>query len=123
MTNASPDPRPPRRARHALVVAAVVGLTSALFAGPAAAAPKDRVVCPGTFQVLHNDRVGQLEIPAGAYRITVRRMTCPDASDKFRRFLNIPSGRLPDNWQVRPAKSKFRNSVNGQSFRIKRTGS
>jgi hypothetical protein len=98
-------------------------LASAVLAGPAAAAPGDRVVCPGTFQVLHNDKIGKLELPAGAYRITVRRMSCPDASDKFRRFLNIPSGNLPDNWEVRPNKAKFRNTVNGQSFRVKRTGS
>ena len=98
-------------------------LASAVLAAPAAAAPGDRVICPGTFQVLHSDKIGKLELPAGAYRITVRRMSCQDASDKFRRFLSIPSGNLPDNWEVRVNKAKFRNAVNGQSFRVKRTGS
>ena len=103
--------------------ALVASLGAAVLAAPAAtAAPGDRVVCPGTFQVLHDDRIGELEIPRGAYRITVRRMTCPDASDKFRKFLNYPNGKLPDNWTLRVARAKFRNPQTGQSFRIKRTG-
>ena len=81
-----------------------------------------RIVCTATFRVLNNDRIGELRIPAGNYRITVRRMTCQEASDQFRRFLQFPSGNLPDNWKVRPLRAKFRNSQTGESFRIKRVG-
>jgi hypothetical protein len=122
MTNELAPPSRLRTLPRAMAAILTAVLASAVLAGPTAAAPGDRVVCPGTFQVLHDDRIGKLELPAGAYRITVRRMSCPDASDKFRRFLSIPSGNLPDNWEVRPNRAKFRNAVNGQSFRVKRTG-
>lgn len=79
-----------------------------------------RTVCPGTFRVLHNDRIGQLQVPAGEYRITTRRMSCSDASDEFARFLDFPSGNLPSPWQLRPLKAKFRNPRTGESFRVKR---
>jgi hypothetical protein len=79
-----------------------------------------RTVCPGTFSVLHNDRIGQLRVPAGEYRITARRMSCSDASSQFARFLDFPSGNLPKPWQLRPLKAKFRNPRTGESFRVKR---
>jgi hypothetical protein len=78
-----------------------------------------RTTCP-TFQVLHNDRIGSLRIPAGNYVITVKRMSCPAASKQFARFLQSPGGRLPDGWQLKPRKAKFRNPGTGESFRIKR---
>jgi hypothetical protein len=81
-----------------------------------------RNVCPAPFRVLHNDRIGELRIPAGSYRITTRRISCANASDQFRRFLQYPGGNLPDNWKVRPLKAKFRNAGTGESFRIKRLG-
>jgi hypothetical protein len=81
-----------------------------------------RNVCPAPFRVLHNDRIGDLSIPAGSYRITARRISCADATDQFRRFLQFPGGNLPDNWKVRPLRAKFRNSGTGESFRIKRLG-
>ena len=79
-----------------------------------------RTVCPATFRVLHNDRIGRLQVPAGEYRITTRRMSCSDASDAFARFLDFPSGKLPSPWQLRPLKAKFRNPRTGESFRVKR---
>ena len=70
--------------------------------------------------MLHNDRIGSLPIPAGNYVITVKRMSCPAASDQFRQFLQKPSGNLGGGWQLKPRKAKFRNPGTGQSFRIKR---
>ena len=78
-----------------------------------------RQTCP-TFQVLHNDRIGSLPIPAGNYVITVKRMSCPAASRQFGKFLQSPSGRLGGGWQLKPRKAKFRQPSSGQSFRIKR---
>ena len=39
-------------------------------AGPAQAAPPQ--ACPGTFQVLHDDHIGNLSLKAGPYVITVQ---------------------------------------------------
>ncbi len=78
-----------------------------------------RATCP-TFEVLHNDRIGSLRIPAGDYVITAKNMSCPSASRQFARFLQSPSGNLPDGWQLRPRRAKFRNPDSGESFRIKR---
>jgi hypothetical protein len=36
--------------------------------------------CPGTFTVEHADRIGALRLPAGAYRIATRRLSCAAAS-------------------------------------------
>ena len=78
----------------------------------------NRTKCP-TFQVLHNDRIGSLPIPAGNYLITAKNMGCPSASQQFAKFLQSPSGRLGGGWQLKPRKAKFRNPNTGESFRIK----
>lgn len=78
-----------------------------------------RTACP-TFQVLHNDRIGSLRIPAGNYVISVKSMSCQEASKQFADFLQRPSGDLPDGWQLKPRMAKFRNPSTGESFRIKR---
>lgn len=77
-----------------------------------------RTKCP-TFQVLHNDRIGSLPIPAGTYLITAKNMSCPSASQQFAKFLQSPSGRLGGGWQLKPRKAKFRNPSTRESFRIK----
>jgi hypothetical protein len=79
-------------------------------------------LCPGTFHVLHNDRIGPLFFPAGIYQIYIPNhslVPCKGASKHFARFLAFPSGVLPGNWQMksnravfflkhRPAKRRFR---------------
>ena len=57
-------------------VIAVAGLAGASSAGAATA-------CPGQFNVLHNDSIGKLKLPQGPYTISVKRMTCVDASSNF----------------------------------------
>lgn len=78
--------------------------------------------CPGTFRVLHNDRIGKLRLPAGRYRITLirkRRITCSRAERLFARFLDHPSG-LPGRWVLVERRSaSFRRGPNGFGFRIK----
>jgi hypothetical protein len=86
----------------AIVVAAAVSLSivaaSASAASPAAVnAP---VACPGTFQVLHNDHVGSLSLPAGPYVITANNVSCTRASSLFTTFLNQWTGKLPGGWVV-----------------------
>src|ERR671922_1190223 len=95
-----------------LVAAGAVAL---MFAAPAQAA---QVTCPGTFQVLHNDRIGALQIPAGHYSIVVlddRVLSCQAASDYFRRFLEAYHGRLPSPWVVNNSTGTFRR---GQGSRV-----
>jgi hypothetical protein len=79
-------------------------------------------LCPGTFHVLHNDRIGPLFFPAGIYQIYIPNhslVPCKGASKHFAHFLAFPSGVLPGNWQMksnravfflkhRPAKRRFR---------------
>ena len=74
--------------------------------------------CPGTFQVLHNDKINDLSIPAGAYTIRVKRMTCQSASDNFKNFLSAPGNKLPKGWKLIKPKQKFKSKSSGGSFRI-----
>lgn len=80
----------------ALIVVAVPAAASA--APPATAA----ATCPGTFQVLHNDRIGTLKLSAGPYTITTSGgITCSQASSLFTRFLQDWDGILPGGWKVK----------------------
>ena len=87
------------RIRSALPVA-LVALTIAALAIPAGAAAQGATAtCPATFQVLHDDYVGKLSLPAGPYTITVRGgLSCASASDLFRQFLEDWDGKLPRPW-------------------------
>jgi uncharacterized spore protein YtfJ len=73
--------------------------------------------CPGTFQVLHNDRINNLPVPAGNYQIKVKRMACQQASDYFKQFLG--ADKVSQGWKVIKAKKKFRNKKQNIAFRIK----
>ena len=56
---------------------------------------------PGSFEVLHNDRIGAMQLPAGPYTITVldtATMGCTEASHLFTQFLEDWDGRLPRPW-------------------------
>ena len=112
------------RAR-ALLLGAAAGLLVAGFAsGTASAAEpqakasaKIRSICPATFSVLHNDRIGAIKLPKGAYRVTLlsSTMTCAQASKYFARFLQDYDGKLGGGWTGRSrglGKGTFsRNSV------------
>ncbi|HEX2411218.1 MAG TPA: hypothetical protein VHJ39_08630 [Solirubrobacteraceae bacterium] len=80
--------------------------------------------CPGTFRVLHDDHIGALELPAGRYRVTLRpskRPKCARASRLLTRFLEDPSGSLPQPWRVRASTGTFLGG-NGAGFRVKPVG-
>jgi hypothetical protein len=95
---------------------AVAG-ASLSFAAPTQAA---QVTCPGTFHVLHDDRIGALQIPAGHYSIIViddRLLSCAEASDWFRQFLEDYDGRLPRPWVANNATGTFtRGRGSGVAF-------
>ena len=79
--------------------------------------------CPGTFQVLHNDRIGSFAIPRGHYEITLLgagRISCPAASSYFTRFLDDFDGVLPRPWFVDPETGSFMRGSRNVGFRIKK---
>jgi hypothetical protein len=80
-------------------------------------------LCPGTFHVLHNDRIGPLFFPAGIYQIYIPRhsvVPCKGASNHFARFLSTPSGVLPGNWQMKSNRAMFfkKNQPTRRRFRV-----
>jgi hypothetical protein len=86
--------------------------------------PATGTLCPATFDVLHNDRIGRLRLPAGAYSITllsIGRLSCAQASSRFTAFLQDYGGRLPGGWIVDPETGTFlRSALVG--FRVKPVG-
>jgi hypothetical protein len=79
------------------------------------------LVCPASFRVLNNDRVGSLRLRRGNYQVTLLggNLTCGTASSLFRRFLNLPSGRLPGGWVVLAASGEFVSGASHNGFRVK----
>jgi hypothetical protein len=101
-----------------------------VFATPAAAsgspAPaRAAATCGPTFQVLHNDRIGRVQLPAGTYRVTVNGLSCAAASDLFTQFLEDWDGVLPRPWRYStpgPGRATFRRGSGGPSFSVSRIG-
>ena len=82
------------------------------------------VTCPGTFQVEHDDRVGQLSLPGGPYTITATNTGCAASSQLFTQFLNDWDGRLPGGWRP-TAQGVGRGTFvgpRGQAFVVQRAG-
>jgi hypothetical protein len=82
------------------------------------------VKCPGTFQVLHNDRIGKLSLPGGPYNITASGVSCGTASQLFTQFLDDWDGRLPGGWKtvVRGVGNGGFTGPRRQSFNVQRAG-
>ena len=102
-----------------LLVLLVIAAT-ALSAAPADAQTAVPVACPATFSVLHDDRIGTLAVPAGSYALTVAdpaRLSCAQAADRFRQFLEDWDGRLPAPWTLDAATATFSGGT-GIGFRI-----
>ena len=86
------------RIRSTLAAAVLLSVVALALPSASQAAP---LRCPGTFQVLHDDHIGGMSLPAGPYVITVlesSRLSCDQASDLFRQFLEDYDGRLPRPW-------------------------
>lgn len=109
----------------ATVVLAVAALLAAL-ALSAATAPPASAACP-SFRVLHNDRIGAANLPAGNYEVNPAAgsgLTCARASALFTRFLQDWDGNLPGNWRVVAQGSGKASFVNGSrvGFTVARIG-
>jgi hypothetical protein len=79
-------------------------------------------ICPGTFQVQHNDHIGRLNLPKGPYTITVihrKRISCGKASKLFAKFLALPQGNLPNTWKLEVQSATFTKKGAHKGFRVK----
>jgi hypothetical protein len=107
--------------RRGLLGAAAVIISFALI--PAATASAKQLECSASFRVLHDDRVGKLQLPKGNYTITVyrkNRLSCERASKLFTRFLEDFDGKLPGKWKVRVKRSGFFKGNSGVGFTVER---
>ena len=97
----------------------MVGVLACVAPAVAEAAP---ATCPSTFTVLHDDRVGELRLPAGDYTVTVldsELLTCAHAGDLFRQFLEDFDGRLPRPWRLDASTATFTRGA-GDGFSVAR---
>lgn len=104
--------------RRALLLLTLALATS--VAGPSTASAQSATTCPATFQVLHNDRIGALQLPAGAYQIVATGLSCSEASRLFTRFLDDWDGNLPSPWRVVAARSQFVRGTSSTNFTVRR---
>jgi hypothetical protein len=81
----------------ALVLALAAALTALALT---AAAPASAASCPA-FRVLHNDRIGAANLPAGNYEVSVEAgLSCSASTKLLARFLADYDGVLPKPWRV-----------------------
>lgn len=100
-----------------LATAALALVALALPTASATAATR----CPATFQVLHDDHIGSMSLPAGRYTVTVNQISCAGASKLFAQFLQDYDGILPFPWQANAAQRSFRRGNGPTSFSVRRT--
>jgi hypothetical protein len=115
-----------RLPRTLIALLALAGALAGTLWASTARSEAARVSCP-TFQVLHNDRIGNLVLPKGKYKMTVidgSRLSCASASSQFRNFLWDYDGKLPRPWTykaIAKGDGKFFQRTNKQvGFRVKR---
>ena len=103
--------------RRTLAIIATGLAALAVSAAPAQAqAP---TACPATFAVLHDDRIGPLLLPQGDYAVTASVLSCAEAADRFRQFLQDFDGNLPAPWRLDAATATFTGAA-GQAFSVAR---
>jgi hypothetical protein len=86
----------------ATLALALAALFAALAVSAATAPSASAATCP-SFRVLHNDRIGAVNLPAGNYTITTEPasgLTCAQSSALLARFLQDWDGNLPGNWRA-----------------------
>jgi hypothetical protein len=88
-----PSPR-----RLLLVGALLVTLGIAVLASATSRAATP-AKCPASFHVLHDDRIGSMQLPQGFYDITVTGISCGQASGLFTAFLDDWDGKLAKPWR------------------------
>jgi hypothetical protein len=102
-----------------LIRVALAACLVAVFVLPATTASA-ATRCPATFQVLHNDRIGAMSLPAGAYYVTVSNLSCAQASTLFANFLRDYDGDLPYPWRGNASARSFTNGTSSFSVKLAR---
>ncbi len=95
-------PMPAGKRLTATALLTLAALLGALALSAAAAPSASAATCP-SFRVLHNDRIGAVNLPAGNYTLTTEEssgLSCGRASQLFARFLQDWDGNLPGNWRA-----------------------
>jgi hypothetical protein len=108
-----------RRRPTVLVLVIVLGALVASTEGASAQSPPR---CPAAFTVLHDDSVGSLKIPAGAYFLRTTRLSCASASALLGRFLDDFDGILPGGWVIARTGRGFVDGSTGSSFSLVTAG-
>jgi hypothetical protein len=113
--------------RHRRILLTLATTTAALAGSSATALTQSTQSgnCTATFHVQHNDRIGNLRLPAGSYRISTVAVSCLRASHLFIEFLNDWNGVLPRPWRYRVnavGDGTFNRGTGGASFRVVRQG-
>jgi len=74
--------------------------------------------CP-TFEVLHNDQIGNVRFPRGTYQMTaLGRLSCQRASNRFADFLQDTDGNLPSPWRLKGKTGTFLRGDSGRGFQV-----
>jgi hypothetical protein len=111
------------RTRRQYFTAVRTGDAAAALPGPASSGGGSHgdLLCPGSFDVLHNDRIGRLSVPKGPYLVTLLggNLSCGTADRLFARFLDRPDGRLGGGWVVLPSSGEFVKGSSHEGFRFK----
>ena len=108
----------PRRA----VILVLASALAVLVAVGGSAAAQSGTRCPAAFTVLHDDSVGTVKIPAGAYFLRTTRLSCAGASALLGRFLDDFDGILPGGWVTARTGRGFVNGSTGASFSLVTSG-
>lgn len=105
--------------RRSLTTTALLSVVALASAAPASA--QSPSICPATFHVLHDDSIGNLELPAGHYQVTVRGgLSCAASTEWLARFLEDWDGVLPRPWKLSVAAQSFTRGNSGVGFSVVR---
>jgi hypothetical protein len=96
----------------------LAALAVAAFALPASASAA--TTCPATFDVLHDDHIGSMSLPAGQYAVRVTSLSCAGASKLFAQFLSDYDGILPFPWIANASSRSFTRGNGPTSFSVRR---
>ncbi len=115
-----------RKSIGAFLALAIAGALAFAVLSASSATAAAVGACP-SFRVLHNDRIGAANLPAGSYDVAPTAgsgLTCARASALFTRFLSDWDGVLPTPWRVigrGPGKASFARG-NRVAFTVTRSG-
>ncbi len=108
------------------LVAAAAATLMLLMGGNVKPADAAKAKCP-SFHVLHHDRIGTLDLPAGYYKITLlnsAKLSCASASKLFAEFLQDYDGKLRKPWILNASTATFsRGAGSDVGFKVGNSGS